>query len=69
MKEHCHFVALLPLMLRLACSSEIPVAGRSHDSFWLARAVIAANCHTIGGWVTTLFTACLTLGFAAFCFA
>jgi hypothetical protein len=69
MEEHCHVVALLPFMLHLACTSVIPVDGRSHDSFCLTCAVIPANIHTISGWVAALVTACLALGFAAFCFA
>jgi hypothetical protein len=48
-------------ILRMSCTS--------HDSFGLARTMIPANIHAISGWVTTLVTACLALGFAAFCFA
>jgi hypothetical protein len=68
-EEHCHFMACLPFMLRLACVLEIPVSAASHDSFWLTCAVVAADCHSISGWVAALVTACLGLGFAAFCFA
>jgi hypothetical protein len=62
MEEHCHFMACLPFRLRLACTLIVPMLFSS--SHLLVPAMVAADCDSISGWVATLVTACLALGFS-----
>ena len=69
MEEHRHQAMLDLGFYGLTSVPILRMVSTSHDSFCLTCAMIAADCHSISGWITTLITACLALGFAAFCFA
>jgi hypothetical protein len=69
MEEHRHQATLDLGFYGLTSVPVLRMAFTSHDSFQLTGTVIAADRHSVGGWVAALVTACLALGFAAFCFA